>query len=60
MTDPGKENPEIEHVSKPAAPELPKLSPAEHSAYNRLAEHMDLFVSTIYRYPEFSLTQLPA
>jgi len=30
-------------IQNPA--ELPKLSPSDFRAYNRLAEHMDLFVS---------------
>ena len=32
-----------EPLSQPA-PKLPKLSPSEFKAFNRLAEHMDYFV----------------
>jgi len=43
MAEVGKEGPEVAETSKPDVEALPKLSPAEHRAYNRLADHMDLF-----------------
>ena len=45
-----EEMPKASEPTKAAAPEqedqdVPKLSPQEFRVYNRLAEHMDMFVS---------------
>lgn len=46
MSDAQAENAVPAEAAKPAEPELPKLSAHEFRQYNRLAEHMDIFVST--------------